>query len=105
MNGWRRKALNGLIPVVSLLIFLAGLGIVNQLNASRIADTRQTQIDGCERGNDLRAVIFRNTRAAIDANLTRPDIVAVFRHNLEILTAPPEVDNRTGLVDCEAAVE
>ena len=42
------------VAIVALLLFLAGLGIVNAVGSSRVEEVRQYQIEACERGNILR---------------------------------------------------
>lgn len=91
------------LALASLLVTIAAMGIVHVLAHEREDSIIEAQIAGCERGNDLRAVVFANTKAAVRENRGNPN-AAFYRANLATLIAPAEVDDRTGLVDCQAVI-
>lgn len=91
------------VVTTAIVVATAGFGIVNELSAHRHELVIESQIEACQRGNAVREVVFRNTEEGVRSAASQREATS-FAHNLGILVAPPEVDDETGLVDCEAAV-
>lgn len=60
----------------------------------------ENTLAGCERGNVLRSVVFKNTKSAAQ---TTPE--GTFARQLETLKSIPTTNPITGEVDCDALVE
>ena len=91
------------LATTGIVVAVTGFGIVNELSVHRHELVIESQIQACQRGNAVREVVFRNTQEAVRSSASQRE-ATTFAHNLGILVAPPEVDDETGLVDCEAAV-
>lgn len=96
------------IGLLLSVLFAGAFGIATILrhDASERADQRAylNQLEGCERGNVLRQIVFSNTSTAARENRgTR--IGRDYRENVRLMLQTKGVDPRTGAVTCTEVIQ
>ena len=91
------------IGVVALLVFLAGLGIVNAVGSSRVDEVREYQLQACERGNLLRAEISTRDRV-LDDYFTEVAATAPVVEIKEAARTAAGATKPVPQVDCQAVI-
>ena len=107
---WQRILLIGGIAVAMIASgYVAATAIRSTLDDQQ-DKAIQANVDelyqGCLRGNYLRKVVFSNTQAAVRRARAIGDAAATqrFSRNLTLLKATPYANDKTGAVNCDAAV-
>lgn len=91
-----------------LVVFVATFALVGYLKQQAAEERDRTayinQLDGCERENILRQIVFSNTSTAVEENRgTR--IGRVYADNLDAMLQTEGVNPRTGAVTCTEVIQ
>jgi hypothetical protein len=98
-----KRLLRGHGDTLAFVLVVLALGYaLNTIQQNNHDAVAAAQLDSCERGNRLRAVVWENTNNAARYNAGTP-AGAVYEAQLEVLKATPFV-RPDGTVDCEQAL-
>lgn len=107
MKAFARKHIDILVYLFITAVFIGGLQQIQASVTDKIEQEAkvtaellyQNALDGCDRGNLVRQVIYANTKQAA---ILEPN--ASYEGQLKVLQSVPTTDPETGTIDCESVV-